>query len=126
MPAAAAITARLDRSALRVDAGVHDTAEQTLVAHAPRLPLDDLQAVLRRAEAHLDPDGLQPATAQAHGERSLKITRDSAGMTLLTARLDAETAAPIIAALEGIVTHQLRTSRGHNPAHGLNRPDEHT
>jgi hypothetical protein len=116
--AASAITTMLDRLAVRVDAGIRDTAEATLVAQAPLLSLDELQLVLRRAEAHLDPDGLAPATAAARGERSLKITHDPSGMTVLTARLDVETAAPVVAAIEGIVTHQLRTSRGRNTPDG--------
>ena len=117
--AAAAITAMLDRIALRVEPAVRDAAEAALVAQAPQLSLDELQHVLHRAASHLDPDGLAPATAAAHGERALKITHDAAGMTVLTATLDVETAAPIVAAIEGIVTHQLRASRGHHSPDGV-------
>lgn len=112
--AAAAITAMLTRIAMRVDAGRLDEAEQTIVAQAARLSLDELGAVLRRAEAYLDPDGLAPVIADLRSDRSLRITEDRAGMTVFTARLDPETAAPIRTAIEAIVTHQLRTSRGHN------------
>lgn len=117
--AAAAISTMLDRIALRVDAGIREAAEATLVTQAPQLSLDELQLVLRRAEAHLDPDGLAPATAAAHCERAIKITHDASGMTVITARLDAETAAPVVTAIEGIVTHQLRTSRGRNTPEGV-------
>ncbi len=116
--AASAITAMLDRIALRLTPETRDAAERTLVAQAALLSLDELQAVLRRAEAHLDPDGLEPAVAELRGERSVKITRDQAGMTLVTARLDPESAAPVVAAIEGIVTHQLRASRGHHSPDG--------
>lgn len=112
--AAAAIGAMLTRIAMRVDAARLDEAERAIAAQAPLLALDELLVVLRRAEAYLDPDGLAPAIADLRSERSLRITEDRAGMTVFTARLDPETAAPIKAAIEAIVTHQLRTSRGHN------------
>ncbi|MCK6067945.1 MULTISPECIES: HNH endonuclease [Microbacterium] len=112
--AAGAITTMLDRVSLRLDEATRDHAEKTLARKAPLLTYDELLAVLRRAEAHLDPDGLEPRVTEQHGERSLKIAQDAAGMTVLTARLDPESAAPVVAAIEAIVTHQLRTSRGHN------------
>jgi hypothetical protein len=117
--AASAITSMLDRIAVRVDPATRDAAESALVDQAPLLSLDDLHRVLRRAEAHLDPDGLAPATEARHGDRALKITQDAGGMTVLTARLDVETAAPIVAAIEGIVTHRLRASRGHHTPDGV-------
>lgn len=112
--AAAAIAAMLDRVALRVPVSAREAAEKTIVAQAPRLTLDELHAVLRRAEAHLDPDGLAPAIDRMRGENSLTHAQDASGMTVITARLDPESAAPVIAAIEGIVTHQLRVSRGGN------------
>lgn len=112
--AAAAIAAMLDRVAMRVDLATRDAAERTIVAQAPQLTLEELQAVLRRAEAHLDPDGLEPRVEELRHERSLKISQDAAGMTVLNARLDPATAAPIVAAIDGIVTTQLRRSRGRN------------
>ncbi len=112
--AAAAITAMLARVSMRVDPGRLDAAEETIVAQAALLSLSELGAVLRRAEAYLDPDGLEPAIGDLRGERSLRISEDRDGMTVFTARLDPETAAPIKAAIEAIVTHQLRTSRGRN------------
>lgn len=114
IPAAAAISTMLDRIAVRIGSVTAGEAERALVAQAPLLTLDELAAVLRRAEAHLDPDGLEPAIEELHSERSLRITQDAAGMTVLHARLDPETAAPIKAAIEAMVTQQLRTSRGAN------------
>ncbi|MBB2977141.1 hypothetical protein FHX49_002738 [Microbacterium endophyticum] len=125
--AAAAIVAMLNRIAMRVSATLRDEAERVITTQATRLTLDELNAVLRRAEAHLDPDGLEPAVTELHGERSVKIRHDASGMILIDARLDPESGAPVVAAIEGIVTQQLRTSRGHNqrgmaaegaPAHG--------
>lgn len=127
--AASAITTMLERVSLRVDVTTRDHAERTLAQQAPLLTYDELLSVLRRAEAHLDPDGLEPRVAEQHGERSLKITQDAVGMTVLTARLDPESAAPVVAAIEAIVTHQLRTSRGHNASDphsddGTTSPDD--
>lgn len=109
---ASAITTMLDRLSMRVGAPDSLAAEEVIVAQAQNLTLDELQAVLRRAEAHLDPDGLEPRVDELRGERSLKISEDAAGMTVLSARLDPESAAPIVAAIRGIVTTQLRASRG--------------
>jgi hypothetical protein len=116
--AAAAIAGMLDRIALRVPAPTRAEAEAVVVARAPGLGLDELTAILRRVEAHLDPDGLEPAIAELHGERSLKIRHDARGMVCIDGRFDPETAAPIVAALEGIVTHQLRVHRGHHTPDG--------
>lgn len=112
VPAAAAIAGLLDRLAMRVAAAVLDEAERVIVRQAGLLSLDELQAVIRRAEAHLDPDGVEPVVDDLRGERSLKIARDRAGMTVLTARLDPESAGPVVSAIQGTVTHELRTSRG--------------
>src|SRR3546814_1734125 len=98
----------LERVALRVDAATLDQAERTLARQAPLLTYDELLSVLRRAEAHLDPDGLEPRIAQQHGERSLKIAQAAAGMTVLTARLDPESAAPIVAARSEEHTSELQ------------------
>lgn len=116
--AASAITAMLDRVALRVAARVLDDAERTIVERAAHLSLDEVHAILRRAEAYLDPDGLEPAIEELHHQRSVKIARDAGGMVHLDAWLDPESAAPVVTAIEGIVTHTLRASRGHNLADG--------
>lgn len=126
--AAAAITGMLTKLAVRVDSARLNEAERTIVAQAPQLSLDELQMVLRRAEAYLDPDGLEPMVADLRQERALRITEDRSGMTVITARLDPETAAPIRAAIEAIVTHQLRVTRGHNApgaADDGREPSEH-
>ncbi|MGP3535149.1 DUF222 domain-containing protein [Microbacterium sp. RD1] len=119
VPAAAAITSLLDRIELRVEEEKRDSAERSLVVHATQLSLEELQAVLRRAEAVLDPDGLEPAVAALHAERFAKIVVEPSGAILLTARLDPESAAPVVAVLDGIVTHQLRASRGRNTPDGV-------
>ena len=107
MPAASAIITLLDRVACRVDPGRLDTAEQELVSLAPGMRPDELNRLLTRAEAHLDPDGIAPRHEQARTERALTI-RKSDGRIELTGVFDIATGAPIITAIEGIVTQVLR------------------
>lgn len=111
---AAAISAMLDRIAVRIGAARAGEAERALVEQAPTLTLDELGAVLRRAEAHLDPDGLEPVIEELHAERSLRFSYDAAGMLIMLGKFDPESGAPIKAAIEAIVTQQLRVSRGAN------------
>ncbi|MFT4050725.1 MAG: DUF222 domain-containing protein [Microbacterium sp.] len=112
--ASAAISGLLDKLALRVARDDLDAAEATLVQRAPLLALDELHALLRRVEAHLDPDGLEPHLEELHAKRGLWITQRANGAVHLDGDFDPETAAPIVAAIDALVTHMLRTSRGHN------------
>ncbi|CAI9389787.1 HNH endonuclease signature motif containing protein [Microbacterium sp. T2.11-28] len=105
--AASQIVGLLDRLAFRVNAARRDDAERQLVDLAPGLRPDELTRVIARAEAHLDPDGVEPREHERRDDRSLMI-QERDGMTLLTARLDPETAAPVRAAIDGIVTGALR------------------
>ncbi|WP_454112887.1 DUF222 domain-containing protein [Microbacterium maritypicum] len=101
--AAAMIIAVLDRC--RVAAGVERVAEgeRLLTEAAVGLGLDDLRKLIVRVEAWLDPDGLEPKEEERRSKRSLTMfERD--GMVHLNARLDAETAAPVVAAIRGYVT----------------------
>ncbi|WP_434812455.1 DUF222 domain-containing protein, partial [Microbacterium sp. bgisy189] len=68
---------------------------------------DELNRLLARAEADLDPAGVEPRHDQARAERSL-ILQERDGMVHLTAKLDVETAAPIKTAIEAMVTQTLR------------------
>jgi hypothetical protein len=112
--AAAAITRMLDKLPPRVAEATRQAAEEALAQQAPGLSLDELQGVLQRAQASLDPLGLETKIADLRAARHLRITEDASGATVLSARLDPETAAPIVTAISAIVTHQLRTSRGAN------------
>jgi len=105
--AASQIIALLDRVARRCAADARDDAERRLVDLAHGLRPDELQRLLARAEAHLDADGVEPREHESRGERSLVI-QEREGMIVLTARLDPETAAPIRAAIDGLVTGALR------------------
>ncbi len=105
--AASQIVALLDRVSTRCTPLARDNAERQLVDRAHGLRPDELQRLLARAEAHLDPDGVEPREQERRGERSLVI-QEREGMVVLTARLDPETAAPIRAAIDGLVTDALR------------------
>jgi hypothetical protein len=106
--AAGAIVAACQRLALRADAAAIDRLEKTLVEAAPRLPLEALQKLILRAEAHLDPDGVEPREAERRGDRALSIHEDRDGMLVLSGRFDPETGAPVKAAVEGLVSGMLR------------------
>jgi hypothetical protein len=107
MPAASAIITMLDRVAFRAAPSDIEDVERMLAAQAPGLSLDQLGKVIARAEAHLDPDGLEPKEQELRGERSL-VMFERAGMVHLTAKLDPESAAPVKAAIEAIVTTEFR------------------
>ncbi|MFB8189326.1 DUF222 domain-containing protein [Microbacterium sp. NPDC055988] len=102
-PAAAMIITVLDRC--RVTAGPERVSEgeRVLVEKAQGLALDDVRKLVVRAEAWLDPDGVEPKEEERRGKRALTLfERD--GMVHLNAVLDAETAAPIVTAIRGFVS----------------------
>jgi hypothetical protein len=106
--AASAITSMLDRVAVRADPAHAEITEAALVGLAARASLETLQRGVRAAEARLDHDGVEPREEQLRQERSLTIREDGNGLIHLHARLDPETAAPVKAAIEALVTDVLR------------------
>jgi 5-methylcytosine-specific restriction protein A len=107
--AAAAIISMLDRVAIRADREASDRVEALLAQQAEGLALDQLAKVIARAEAHLDPDGLEPKERDARGERHLRMyERD--GMLHFDGATDIETGAPVKTAIEAIVTAQFRAA----------------
>lgn len=128
VPAAAAIIAMLDRVALRADLEALQAMERTLAEAAPGLTSDELRKLLVRAEAHLDPDGVAPREDELRADRTLTIREDRAGMVVLTGRFDPETAAPIKAAVEGIVGGMLArrdAAQKADDAAGVPSADDH-
>ncbi|WP_460568567.1 HNH endonuclease signature motif containing protein [Humibacter soli] len=109
--AAAAITTMLRRVAPRADSAHADRIEKVLAERAAELPFDLLLRIIREAEARLDQDGVEPREAEQRADRSLTIRNDVNGMIRLIARLDPATAAPVRAAIEAIVTHDIRAAR---------------
>lgn len=113
--AASAIIRMLDRVALRTDRESRDRAEQTLAEKAAGLSLDQLAKVIVRAEAWLDPDGLEPKERERRNERALHLfERD--GMVHVRATLDPESAAPLKTALEAMVSAAFRAAKNGGPA----------
>jgi hypothetical protein len=109
--ASAAIITMLDRVCVRAGKEATDAAEQALAAQAPGLTLDQLSRVIARAEALLDPAGVERREDELRAERYLHIREDHTGMIILNAKLDPEHGAPIKNAIEGLVTAELRAAR---------------
>ncbi|WP_232331313.1 HNH endonuclease signature motif containing protein [Agromyces laixinhei] len=107
LDAASAITSMLDRVSLRADPSLMHVTEQALVGLAGQVPLETLLRGVREAEARLDADGVEPREEQLRHDRSLTIRELGNGMVHMHARLDPETAAPIKAAIEALVTDVL-------------------
>jgi len=106
--AAAAITSMLDRVAARADPARAEVTEAALVGLASQVSLETLQRGVRAAEARLDQDGVEPREEEFRMSRSLTMREDGNGMVHLHARLDPETAAPVKAAIEALVSDVLR------------------
>ncbi len=110
MPASAIIS-MLDRVALRAGHAAVDAAEKTLAEQAPGLTMDQLSRLLTRAEAWLDPDGVQPREEELRAGRIFTIRVERSGMMVLTGRLDPEHGAPVKTAIDAVVTAELRAAR---------------
>jgi hypothetical protein len=108
--AAGAIIALLDRVAFRAGREALDVAEKTLVQQAPGLTMDQLNRVLVRAEAWLDPDGVAPREDEKRGAEQLTM-REVDGMFEFTGRLTPEHGAPVKTAIEALVSDQMRATR---------------
>jgi len=106
--ASAAIIGMLDRVALRAGREAIEQAEQTLVQQAVGLSLDQLAKILQRAEAWLDPDGVEPREEDLRAQRSVHVREDRNGLVHITAKLDPETAAPVKTAIDALVGSELR------------------
>ncbi|GAA1468006.1 HNH endonuclease [Microbacterium thalassium] len=105
--AAGMIITMLDRAALRADRTALEDAERILVEQAENLSLDHLSKLIARAEAHLDPDGLEPRERDARGERSLRVYQRG-GMIHVTGQFDAADGAIVKTAIEAVVTADFR------------------
>ncbi|MCE0508487.1 HNH endonuclease [Microbacterium sp. KKR3/1] len=100
---AAVIISLLDRCRVVVGLTRVAEAERVLVEKAFGLALDDVRKLVVRAEAWLDPDGVEPRLEEQRSRRSLTI-HEREGKVHLNAVLDAETAAPVMTAIRGYVT----------------------
>ena len=108
--AAGAIIALLDRVAFRAGPEALDVAERTLVEQAPGLTMDQLNRVLARAEAWLDPDGVARREGEKRGLEQLSM-REVDGMFEFAGRLTPEHSAPLKTAIEALVSDEMRATR---------------
>lgn len=115
--AASAITSMLDRASVRAEACRVEIVEAALVDLAARAPLETLIRGVREAEARLDPDGVEPREDELRMGRSLTMREDGRGVVHLHARLDPESAAPVKAAIEALVSDVLRRREPGEPEH---------
>lgn len=101
--AAGLIIGLLDRTRLVAGAERIAQAEQILVEKVPGMSLDDVRKLIVRAEAWLDPDGVEPRLEDARAQRSATMfERD--GRFHLNLVTDVESAAAIRAAVTGYVS----------------------
>ena len=107
--AAGAIIALLDRVAFRAGPEAVDAAEKTLVEQAPGLTMDQLNRVLVRAEAWLDPDGVAPREDEKRG-RSISSCGRWTGCSSSTGRVTPEHGAPVKTAIEALVSDEMRAT----------------
>jgi hypothetical protein len=115
------ITVMLTRVADRVEASVLSAAERHLVERACHLPLDRVAALVRQCEAQLDHDTLVAKENARREARYLNVFENRDGVVVVDGRLDPETAAPLRAALDGLVNDALRRRRD---AAGIARNDQ--
>ncbi len=108
--AAGAIITMLDRAALRAAHDAIDTAEKTLAEQAPGLTTDQLNRVLARAEAWLDPDGVAPREDEARADVSLTI-REERGRIVILGEFDPASGAPVKTVIEALVSAEMRATR---------------
>lgn len=106
--AAEGIVSLLDRVAIRAGDAACEEMEAILAARAPGLTSDELRRMLLDAEARLDPDGKEPREHERRDRRMLAFRTERDGSVSLTGRFDPETAAPIVTAIDGIVTRIMR------------------
>lgn len=105
---AAAIVELLDRLVVRTGAEACLRMEERLVERIPGQTPDVVRRILIEAAAALDPDGVEQRHDVNREARELRTRQDRDGMTVITGRLDAETAAPIVTLLDAEVTRVIR------------------
>ncbi|GAA5155272.1 hypothetical protein GCM10025768_27830 [Microbacterium pseudoresistens] len=128
VPASSAIISLLDRMRLKTSAERIAEAEKVLAVQASGLMMDEVRKLLTRAEAWLDPDGVEPREERARENRSLQMfERD--GMLHLTLQTDVASGAPVKAAIEGYVSAQFaarKNAAGVTDAEGAAEGDTRT
>ncbi|WP_243075674.1 HNH endonuclease signature motif containing protein [Microbacterium sp. SS28] len=114
--AASVVVTMLDRVGPRASREALDEAEHRLVAQAPGLTHDQLSKIVLRAEAFLDPNGVERREDELRAERWLTFREGRDGSLDLSGRFDPAGGAPIKAALEALVAADLRAQRNAVPS----------
>jgi hypothetical protein len=109
--AASAIITMLDGIALRAGLETTGRAEQSLVEKAPGLTADQLARLITRAQAWLDPKGVEAREDELRAEQSLHLHEDRSGMIVIAAKLDPEHGAPVKLFIESYIAAELRAQR---------------
>ncbi|SEJ63105.1 HNH endonuclease [Demequina mangrovi] len=101
----------LDALEERVEPDRLTRAERELVARARGMSATRFAAVVRRTRAALDIHAHEKSLARMRASRWVRMYEDRDGMVVLSGRLDPETAAPVRAALDGLVGDAMRRSK---------------
>ena len=109
--AAVAIIHLLDSLDDRVAFDVLDEAERTLVEQAVGLDLLLLRKVLLRAEAHLDPDGVEPKEEDLRARTFLSVRQESTGAIAVKGLFDPARGAVLLNLIQAMVTAELGEQR---------------
>ncbi|WP_430867188.1 DUF222 domain-containing protein [Demequina aurantiaca] len=103
------------RDVLGVELSDIERIERVLVERAHGLSANRFARIVRQLEAQMD-SGRHALTEELQRqERSVSMYEDAEGMFVLRARLDAETAAPVRAALDALVGNALHKRRDKDP-----------
>ncbi|REJ03936.1 HNH endonuclease [Microbacterium bovistercoris] len=106
MAAAAQIIALLDRVRIKIGAERTAEAEQLLAARAAGQSLDNVRRMIVHAEAHLDPDGIEPSEDERRAQRSATMFERDGNLHVHLVT-PAEEGAAIRAAVQGYVSAQF-------------------
>lgn len=109
--AAVAIIRMLDGVCDRVGPGGLDEAEKLLVSQAVGLELHAVQKLLLRAEAHLDPDGVEPKEDDLRARTFLSIRQDASGGVAVKGFFDPARGAVVLNLIDAMVTAELGVQR---------------
>lgn len=108
---AALIMAMLDSLDPSIDRDAIRDAERDLTDRARGLSATALARIVRRFHANLDPAAHTRTLARLRSQRSLRMWENRDGMFILEGRFDPESAAPIRAALDALVSDAMRRSQ---------------
>ena len=104
---AAVIVRELEKAAVACSADALATGEQVLVGFAPGYSVRELRGLAVQVRDRLDQDGIEPREVRQRRRRSLRVTTTEDAMVRIDALLDPESAAPVVTAIDAIVTAGL-------------------